>query len=141
MAIRQRKVLSWNISGINSEKKWNAVQDRISENDYDVVCLQETKRSHFDSTFIRQFCPVYFDCFVFLPSNGASGGSIIIWKSSVLSGSQCSKMTMLLLFFSPRFTIIPIGFLLIFVHLALLWEKEILFSGFRISTCLMMLIG
>jgi exonuclease III len=87
MAIRQWKVLSWNIRGINSDKKWNSIRDRITESNCDVICLQETKRSHFDSAFIRQFCPLTFDCFEYLPSNGASGGSITIWKSSMFSGN------------------------------------------------------
>ena len=36
--------------------------------------------------YIRHFCPPTYDCFVFLPSVGASSGSIIIWKSSIFSG-------------------------------------------------------
>lgn len=59
----------------------------MSKSNCDVICLQETKRSHFDSAFVRLFCHVSFDCFEFLSSSGASGGSIIIWKSSMFSGS------------------------------------------------------
>ena len=81
------KVISWNVRGINFEKKWNAIRDPISETNCDVIYLQETKRSHFDSAFLRLFCPASFDCFEFLPSNGASGGSIIIYKSAIFSGS------------------------------------------------------
>lgn len=87
MDVKNWKVLSRNIHGINSDKKWNAIHDRISESCYDVICLQETKRSHFDALFIRHFYPPVFDQFEFLPSNGASGGSIIIWKSSIFSCS------------------------------------------------------
>jgi len=87
MDAKNWKVLSWNVHGINSDKKWNAIRDRVSESCCDVICLQKTKRSHFDAMFIRQFCPpVFYQC-EFLPSNGASGGSIIIWKSSIFSGS------------------------------------------------------
>lgn len=87
MAVKNWKVLSWNVRGINSEKKWNAIRDRVTESSCDILCLQETKRVHFDVMYIRQFCPSVFDSFVFLPSVGASGGSIIIWKSSTFSGS------------------------------------------------------
>ena len=62
------------------------MQYRVTETSCDVICLQEIKRSHFDSAFLRLFCPASFDCFEFLPSNGASGGSIIIWKSVVDTG-------------------------------------------------------
>jgi exonuclease III len=87
MAVKNWKVLSWNVREINSDKKWNAIRDRISETCCDVICLQETKRSHFDVAYIRQFCPPIYDRFEFLPSIGASGGSAIIWKSSIFSGS------------------------------------------------------
>lgn len=88
MAIKQWNVLSWNIRGINSDKKWNAIRDRMDNNNCDVLCLQETKRESFDLAYLRNFCSQSFDSFVFLPSIGASGGSIIIWKSSVLSGTM-----------------------------------------------------
>jgi hypothetical protein len=47
----------------------------------------------FDLTFIRSCCPRRFDHFLYIPSNGASGGLIIIWDSSVFSGMimHCEK--------------------------------------------------
>lgn len=86
MAVRQWKILSWNIRGINSEKKWNSIRDRVNESFFDIICLQETKHSSFDLAFIRLFCPSTFDSYKCLSSNGASGGSVIIWKSSMFSG-------------------------------------------------------
>jgi exonuclease III len=85
MAVKLWKVLCWNIRGINSEKKWNDIRDRVVETSCDIICLQETKRASFDSNFLRQFCPP-FDSFEFNPSNGASGGSIVIWKSAIFHG-------------------------------------------------------
>jgi len=87
MAIENWKVLSWNVWGIISDKKWNTIRDRVTVSSCDVLCLQETKHAHFDVMYIRQFCPSVYDSFVFLPLVGASGGSIIIWKSSTFSGS------------------------------------------------------
>jgi exonuclease III len=43
MGTKQWKVLRWNIQGINSEKKWNAIRDRVNDSNYDVICIQETK--------------------------------------------------------------------------------------------------
>jgi exonuclease III len=71
-------VLCWNIRGINLEKKWNALKDRLVEHACDVIYLQETKCDHFDLSFIHNFCPPMFYRFEFLPAVGASGGSIII---------------------------------------------------------------
>jgi hypothetical protein len=33
---------------------------------------------HFDDPFLRNICPPSFDKFVYLPSVGASGGSVVI---------------------------------------------------------------
>lgn len=63
------------------------VRGKIIESQCDIICLQETKREHFDAPYVKKFCPAAFDSFVFLPSVGASGGSIIIWKGNLFSGS------------------------------------------------------
>jgi exonuclease III len=88
MGVKHWNVMSWNIRGINSDKKWNAIHDRLDDNNCDVLCLQETKRESFDLAYLRNFCSSSFDSFVFLPLLGASGGSVIIWKSLILSGTM-----------------------------------------------------
>lgn len=82
------KVLSWNVRGINSDKKLNSIRDRITDSFCDIICLQETKRAQFDATFIINFCPPSFDHFDYIPSVGASGGSIVIWKSCSFTGTR-----------------------------------------------------
>jgi exonuclease III len=72
--------------GINSEKKWLALASKISESNCDIVCLQETKREHFDDLYLRNFCPKKFKKFEFIPSVGASGGILIIWNGSLFNG-------------------------------------------------------
>jgi mRNA deadenylase 3'-5' endonuclease subunit Ccr4 len=52
---RSNKVLFWNIRGINSQEKWDAIGEKINENDCHVLCLQETKRESFDNFYIRNF--------------------------------------------------------------------------------------
>lgn len=88
-----RKVLCWNIRGINSANKWNAICDRIIKSNCELACFQETKRASFDLAFIRQFSPPSFDRFEFLPSVAASGGSLIIWKSSLITGELVFQNT------------------------------------------------
>jgi exonuclease III len=88
MALRNWKVLSWNVRGLNSEKKSEAIRDKIISSSYDIVCLQETKKQSFDHQFIRNLCPIDFDAFDYIPSLGASGGSIVIWKSNIFSGTK-----------------------------------------------------
>lgn len=40
--------------------------------------LQETKREHFDHQFLKNFCPLMYYKFEYLPSVGTSGGVITI---------------------------------------------------------------
>lgn len=80
------RVLCWNIRGLNAKKKWNTVRSKILETQCDIICLQETKKEHIDANFIKLFCPKRMDAFEFLPSMGASGGTLIAWSSSTFSG-------------------------------------------------------
>jgi hypothetical protein len=80
-------VLSHNVRGINSSVKWNTIRCSIRDFGCDVICLQETKKDFFDSVYLKNFCPSQFDSFAFVPSKGNSGGSVIIWQSSKLSGN------------------------------------------------------
>lgn len=79
-------VLNWNIRGINSDDKCNAIRQKIEESNCAIYCLQETKREQFDHSFIRNFAPKKFDKFAFSPSHGTSGGIIMGWNSSIFSG-------------------------------------------------------
>ena len=81
-------VLSWNIRGINSDAKLLAIRNAIDTSGCSVLCIQETKRESFDLAFIKTFCPKRFDKFVFAPSVGASGGIIVIWNSTVFTGTS-----------------------------------------------------
>lgn len=79
-------ILCWNVRGLNYDKKWNSIREKIVESRCDVIYLQETKRESFDMQFIRNFCPPSFDSLAFLPSAGASGGVVTIWKSQLFQG-------------------------------------------------------
>lgn len=83
---REWKVLCWNVRGLNSDKKWDSIRNKIVESQCDVICLQETKRTSFDIAFVKFFCPTSFDAFEFLPLVGASGGIIVAWKSALFEG-------------------------------------------------------
>jgi exonuclease III len=78
--------MNWNLRGINSEKKWLALYNKIEESGCDIICLQETKRENFDMEYLRKFCHKKFEKFEFVSLVGASGGLIIIWNGSIFSG-------------------------------------------------------
>jgi exonuclease III len=88
---RKWNFLAWNVRGINSQTKWDAIRDKIKECHCSVICLQETKREHFDSNYIKKFCPRQLDAFEFSPSVGASGGLITIWNSNLFDGQLVSS--------------------------------------------------
>lgn len=56
-SVRNWKVLSWNVRGINSSWKWDAVKNKILLAACDIICLQETKKETFDGQFLRTICP------------------------------------------------------------------------------------
>ena len=77
----------WNIRGINSQEKWDAIRDKIVESACHVLCLQETKRENFDPFYLKKFCPRNLDSFAFAPSIGSSGGLLTVWNSSLFDGT------------------------------------------------------
>lgn len=83
---RTHKILVWNVRGINSQEKWDAIRLKISESACNILCLQETKRELFDNAYLKKLCPWHIDCFAFHPSIGASGGLLIAWNGSLYNG-------------------------------------------------------
>jgi exonuclease III len=81
-------ILCHNIRGINSDKKWNSIKNKVQETKCEIICLQETKRETFDDLYLSNFCPRDFDSFCYTPLVGSLGGTIIIWKSSKFQGSM-----------------------------------------------------
>lgn len=79
-------VLSWNVRGLNSKEKWDAIRAKINESSCHIVCLQETKRDNFDPLYLKNFCPKLLSSFVFFPSVGASGRILTVWNSNMFSG-------------------------------------------------------
>ncbi|KAJ1296023.1 hypothetical protein BS78_01G267000 [Paspalum vaginatum] len=77
MATRNWNILSWNIRGMNHKNKWDALRQKLDESACAIACIQETKRESFDMRYIRQFAPKRFDAFDYIPSVGASGGSVV----------------------------------------------------------------
>lgn len=84
---RHTKILFWNIKGINSQEKRDAIRDKITESACQVLCLQETKRENFDLFYIKKFYPRNLDRFAFFPSIRASGGLLTVWNSNYFDGT------------------------------------------------------
>jgi exonuclease III len=87
---RSWNCLGWNVRGINSQPKWDAIHNKILESCCAIVCLQETKREQFDQSYLKHSCHSHLDRFEFSPSVGASGGLITIWNDRLFEGELVS---------------------------------------------------
>jgi exonuclease III len=83
---RKWRVLCWNVRGLNADTRQREVRSKIEESECDIICLQETKCEEFDWRLLRKFCPKKYDSFSYAPSQGASGGILVVWNSSVFKG-------------------------------------------------------
>ena len=78
--------VDWNIRGANSHIHWDAIKAKADESNCHVLCLQETKREHFDHSYIKNFCPRRLNQFAYSPSIGNSGGIITVWNGNIFDG-------------------------------------------------------
>jgi exonuclease III len=47
-------ILNWNVQGLNSDDKRNAIRAKLEESACSIFCLQETKSQHFDHLFYQK---------------------------------------------------------------------------------------
>ena len=78
------KLISWNVRGLNEVDKRLQIRNLLSSWKADIVCLQETKLEWITRGIVRSIwsCP-YVD-WLYLGSDGASGGILLIWNSRVV---------------------------------------------------------
>jgi len=77
----KKMTLSWNIRGLGSAEKRREVRLLVGEKVPWIVCLQETKLSAFDSSIVSSLWGNPSFNFYFRPSEGASGGLLIMWDT------------------------------------------------------------
>jgi exonuclease III len=83
--------MDWNIRGVNSTERCDDLENKISQSNLSIICLQETKKESFDDTYLRKFCPRRLNQFACQPSIGLSGGIITIWNGSLFSGTVINQ--------------------------------------------------
>lgn len=77
-------ILVWNVCGLNSAARQDAVRMLVNSSQVDIVCLQETKMVAVTRRLILSMLGSDFDNnFTFLPSTGASGGVLIAWRAKL----------------------------------------------------------
>jgi len=139
------KLLSWNIRGLGSAEKRSEVRLLVKEKVMWIVCLQETKLSAFDSSIVTSFWGNSSFNFSFHPSEGASGGLLIMWDTKEVEvWSSVSRTHFLLI--HGRFVQSNEEFYLVNVYAPCgSWDKEalsvslaaqlLLLRGKRVCVC------
>ena len=79
------RILCWNVRGLNSSARQDVVRCLVDSVKADVICIQETKMSDVTRWLVCRCLGSDFGNFVFSPSNGASGGILVAWRSHVTS--------------------------------------------------------
>jgi exonuclease III len=82
---RMLNFLTWNVRGLNDQNKKNNVKKHIQLSKPHVIALQETKLSNVTSTTTREVVGGSYDMFLAIEAQGASGGMLLTWKSSMFT--------------------------------------------------------
>jgi len=95
---------------MNAEKKWNAIKDRATESHSDVICLQETKKEHFDDMFLRNFCPLLLTNLLFSHLMEPLVALLLHGNLLFFRANLCFRMIIPFLFSSTLFIMMQCGF-------------------------------
>ena len=87
MADPSQVIVVWNVRGLNSPAKRNAINNVISSSGASVVCLQETKLQDVNIMVVRQCLGPAFDVFFYVPAIGTCGGVLLAAKFA------CAQLT------------------------------------------------
>jgi exonuclease III len=78
------KILTWNVRGLHDRDKRLRIKNLLKEWHVDVVCLQETKMEVITGQFVRSLWRCQYVDWMFLGSNGASGGILLMWDKRLV---------------------------------------------------------
>uniref|UniRef100_M1BXS4 Endonuclease/exonuclease/phosphatase domain-containing protein n=1 Tax=Solanum tuberosum TaxID=4113 RepID=M1BXS4_SOLTU len=74
----KRKIVSWNVRGLNDQGKKRIVKSHLLDWKADIVCLQETKLEGNCQDHIKQIGGGRWTRFVCLEASGTRGGIIMM---------------------------------------------------------------
>jgi exonuclease III len=86
--------LIWNVRGLNSSARQDAVRTLVEASRADIVCLlQETKMAAISQIVMLSMLGTEFTNHVELPAIGSSGGILVAWKRSLGATGQVQVLT------------------------------------------------
>lgn len=90
MAQSDVKIICWNVRGLNSRARRDAVRDIVCDSHASIVCLQETKLQLVDDSIIREMLgPCFTANYFVLPASGTRGGMILAASDRFFVLSNC----------------------------------------------------
>jgi exonuclease III len=78
------KIIVWNVRGLNAFKKRLKIRGLLKEWKADIVCLIETKMEFISREVVRSIWGGQHVGWVYMGSNGASGGLLLMWDRRVV---------------------------------------------------------
>ena len=84
-------ILSYNSRGLGRGIKWAAIRRLNLIHKTDLVCIQETKREHFDKTICQSMWGDSTVSWDSVPSVQAAGGLLCLWNNSVFHVDRSIK--------------------------------------------------
>jgi hypothetical protein len=83
--LMKHKILTWNVRGLNEEKKRLRVRRLLSQWKVDIVCLQETKLELITQGLVQSVWRCPYVEWSYVASKGAAGGILLMWDRRVVS--------------------------------------------------------
>ena len=71
------KIFCWNVRGLNSPARREALLHLVQVSNPTILCIQETKLSVIDSSLASEFLGHRLNNFQYLPSDGTKGESLL----------------------------------------------------------------
>ena len=75
-----RKIIIWNVRGINSATRQDSVRTIVDSSQADIVCIQETKISTMTNRVLLSALGSDFSEYTVVPAAGVSGGILVAWR-------------------------------------------------------------
>lgn len=83
------KLLTWNVRGLGNKRKRRNIKEIVCKEKLDVVIFQEIKREIINWALIGVVWGIRYKDWAFLPSEGRSGGILIIWDVRTITAKEC----------------------------------------------------
>ena len=77
-------IMSWNVRGLNSAAKREAIREVAAAHRLAILCVQETKIETWDQTLVRDVGGSWLGDCVVLPAIATRGGVAIFWNSKLV---------------------------------------------------------